>query len=443
MSNKSKKNNKQINQEVQKMFQTGCELLKAGQPVQAIHIFNQVILHEPKYQAVYNNLGLACLHLKQYNEAIQHLEEAVKLNKLDYGAHNNLGLAYASSGDLQKALIIFEELIKKDPNNLEVFYNKAVALMENKKFEEAIQILLDLIKQKYEKAYFKLADCYVSLGKREEAIKYLQEYQKENSGDAQKIYLLGEKAIDIQEVDYAVECFEKTIQLDSKHQNACLFLGMTYYNKKVYDKSIHYYQKTSEINPKNFTCLNGLGIVYLEQKEYEQALQYFDQSCKLEPRFVPALFHKGYTYLKMGKDDEALKIFNQVILMDKNYPDVFFLKAQICQKQNKLNLALDNYNFDLKFNNDSAQSKLGIAKIYIIQNTEASLKQAGELIDNVLQKNKSNGLALATKALLVVKEDSKNKEQSKELLNQAIELKDKDTEEYIDGIAKELEQLLV
>lgn len=92
----------------------------------------------PNQATTANNLGYNLLRLDRPAEAVRQLEHALRL-KPDYAvAHRNLGLALATLGRTAEALEHFATACRLDPNDHEAEVNQGLALMLLGRFPEAV-----------------------------------------------------------------------------------------------------------------------------------------------------------------------------------------------------------------------------------------------------------------------------------------------------------------
>ena len=90
----------------------------------AIEALRQAVRIDPEYANAWNNLGAAYVELKRYNDAIEALRQAVRIDPEDAVAWYNLGTAYAFSGNRTEALNVVRELRRLDPVNADKLFNK-------------------------------------------------------------------------------------------------------------------------------------------------------------------------------------------------------------------------------------------------------------------------------------------------------------------------------
>ncbi len=101
--------------ELASLFEEGDNLFRQGDYSKAEEFFLQAASRSPSEARVYARLGVIYLHQKNFNDAIESLKVAVKLDKHNPSRHYNLALAYLGHNDRQKATISVREAITIDP----------------------------------------------------------------------------------------------------------------------------------------------------------------------------------------------------------------------------------------------------------------------------------------------------------------------------------------
>jgi protein O-mannosyl-transferase len=116
-------------------------------------------------------VGVVYMELAMDQDAIKHLEKAVRLVPYDYQSRNNLAIVYGRSGEPEKALKEFSAAMHLSPDddtikiNLSVFYQRH---KEYKKAEELLRYLLSKSPQN-PNLHFRLGLIYRDAGRYEEA----------------------------------------------------------------------------------------------------------------------------------------------------------------------------------------------------------------------------------------------------------------------------------
>lgn len=94
---------------------------------QAIEHYDKAIRLNPKNAIAYGNRALAHLYLNEYNEAIEDNNIAVSLDPKYAGAFRNRGYAYAQLGQHQQAIYDYGKATELDPNDAVAYRNRAIS----------------------------------------------------------------------------------------------------------------------------------------------------------------------------------------------------------------------------------------------------------------------------------------------------------------------------
>lgn len=105
----------------------------------ALHWFQKVLAREPQNSLARINVGYICLKKKTWNEAIEHLSRAIRLDndkKATLYAHFYLGLVYLERDMFEDAQTFFQKTIALGPNLIEAYYELGRAFWFNGQEEE-------------------------------------------------------------------------------------------------------------------------------------------------------------------------------------------------------------------------------------------------------------------------------------------------------------------
>jgi Tfp pilus assembly protein PilF len=148
-----------------------------GKVPEAIEHYQQALRIDPDYAEAHHNLGGALLRVGKPKEAIGHFQEAVR-TKPDYAdAHYNLAVALEKMGRLTEAIGEYQQALRLKPDFALGHNNLGVALWHARKvseaigeYEEALRINPNLVE-----AHFNLGLELEKLGRTPEAIEHYQQ----------------------------------------------------------------------------------------------------------------------------------------------------------------------------------------------------------------------------------------------------------------------------
>lgn len=100
-----------------KAYNRANALFKQNDFVGAIDYYNESLRLNPSYTKAHNNLGIALIQVKKYDDAMQHFYEAIRLDPTFIEAYLNLGLLLESQGRYPEAVEILSQALnlKKSP----------------------------------------------------------------------------------------------------------------------------------------------------------------------------------------------------------------------------------------------------------------------------------------------------------------------------------------
>ena len=84
--------------------------------------------------------------------------------------------------------------------------------------------------------------------------------------------------------DEAIEAFNKTLEMEPRHENAYWGRGVAWAMKGEPDKAIADYNKALEINPCHPWAYYNRGCAWRDKGEYDQAIADYTNDLELNPR---------------------------------------------------------------------------------------------------------------------------------------------------------------
>ncbi|MCD2322080.1 tetratricopeptide repeat protein [Borreliella burgdorferi] len=323
---------------------------------QAIKDLNEFLKNNP-------NDAQASKTLAQANK-IQHLED------LKSKVHSIRPIDLENTKSRQQAIKDLNEFLKNNPNDAQASKTLAQA---NK-----IQHLEDLKSKVYSIKPIDLENTK----SRQQAIKDLNEFLKNNPNDAQASKTLAQAYENNGDLLKAENAYEKIIKLTNTQED-------------------HY----------------KLGIIRFKLKKYEHSIESFDQTIKLDPKHKKALHNKGIALMMLNKNKKAIESFEKAIQIDKNYGTAYYQKGIAEEKNGDMQQAFASfknaYNLD---KNPNYALKAGI-----VSNNLGNFKQSEEYL-NFFNANAKKPNEIAIYNLSIAKFENNKLEESLETINKAIDL---------------------
>ena len=321
------------------------------------------------------------------------LETIRKIVPKDLKNLKELGNAYLEIGDTEKTIAIGNEIQKVNPGDgdaedlmkrasVAVAMNKgnweesddfrkqlkdeaeAQALEQASKSINDAKGLEDLIRQAYnnwEKEpenlnhYRQLSELYQKYGDLENAIAWIQEARKQDSGRADVSLEEKERILTLEYFDGVIEQCENKYHENPNDTEIKSALDEAINNRKVYQKS----QLESLIQryPNDFGYRYELGVLLFEEEDYENCLAHFQLAQKNAKVRLDAILYLGRAYSRKNFFDLAIEQFNllksEIQIMDERKKEAIYELGCCYESMNKNSEAMEEfklvYSADISF----------------------------------------------------------------------------------------------
>lgn len=334
--------------------------------------------------ASYYNAVMAYRNGKPIDQAIDSLNSAVAMNRLNDVYYRNLSQAYlikaAQTFDAKKndaqgmeevnriiaaAIDTAKTASLKAPMNVDNWENLAVIYQSitsftrgadefaMKNFEEALarEPNNPVYSSEIGKLHVMRADAYATL---------LQAKDEKERADAEK----NMKA----ELDSAAEWFNKSIQAKPDFASAHYYLGLVYERQGRIKDAIVKMEEVLEEDTKDVGVAFQLAILYYRNGDKEQALNMFEQIVSFAPDYANARWYLSAMYEEVKRYDDALA---QVIKVQETNKEEEIVKQRVTYLQDLI---------------DKSKSTAATAPVAKQLPTPVEEKISGPKDDNLIQK---------------------------------------------------------
>lgn len=219
-----------------------------------------------------------------------------------------------SKGNLEEAKKDLETANLLDTTNGSIHYLLGDVLLElakqGKGSEESVKLssshFKSAIKYKSNPALSFQKDGEISMYLREyiKAIEFLSKSLSVDETDPQTLILLGYCYRELDQVENAIYCFEKTISLNENSDEAYVQLGQIFWEKED-STAIKYYKSAISINPNNRDAYYNLGLVYHTLNEYSKSQDAYHKIIEFgikDSYFVEANYNLALMFMDDLKD---------------------------------------------------------------------------------------------------------------------------------------------
>lgn len=231
------------------------------------------------------NLGNELYKAKKFDEALEHYNKAIELDKTDMTYLNNKAAVYFEKSD-------FDECIKQCKIAIDIG-------RENRADFKLIA-----------KALSRMASAYLKKNDLDQARTFFQKSLSEHrTPDTVSKLIEVEKIIKELEMKAYVDP-EKSLQEKTK--------GNEFFQSGDYPSAIKHYSEAIKRNPDDAKLYSNRSACYQKLAEFKMACDDAEQCIKRDPKFVKGYIRKGMALLAMKKSTEAAEAFQAALEIDEN-----------------------------------------------------------------------------------------------------------------------------
>ncbi len=228
-------------------------------------------------------------NVKMYEQSRKAYEEAVGLasgrNEKAY-LYFEWAAMTARSPDFKRALVLCDKALDLDKNFVQGSVLKADILRKLGEVQKAQEILKNttLASPDDYEALKQLINTYDDAGMYSQSIQLWNDYMARHPDDAKGYF----------------------------------GLGLTYQNKKEFDKAFENYEISLKLAPANAIYRNHIGTVYYERQRYNEAIFHFEKVLKLYPRYFDTLLMLARVYVALNEPEKSAFCYKRAIAANPN-----------------------------------------------------------------------------------------------------------------------------
>jgi serine/threonine-protein kinase len=290
-------------------YELALALCRGGQAADGLGYFRAALAVRPAAVS-HNAVGYALLRLHRFDEAVDHLQQAIQLDPNYAVAHYDLGNALQRTDRLNEAIDQFEQALALEPDLAAAHVSLGSALCTNGRFDDALD--------HYQQALRidpNFAMAHNGVG-----------FVSQNKGD----------------FDDAIQKYQEALRIDPNLAEAHINLGYCLNREGQVDDAIEHYQQALRIDPKDAMAHHDLGSALNVKGQIDEAIEEFKQALELNPGLAPAHSNMGAALQAKGLLDEAIVQFTEAIRLDPNDGVAHINLARNLLDKGRLNEAIDH-----------------------------------------------------------------------------------------------------
>ena len=208
-------------------YNLGVTLEAMGRHTEAIEAFKLALAHEGEDLELLNILGVNCTRIERYDEALDFLHRAERVDPSDPASYINRIETYTGLGDHDTARTMFYLALEAGNEPAKAYLNIAPSLIECGEVDRALWCCRQVLRidPHEELVHARLGDAWWAKGEHDKAQASYLEHLRREPGDYETLLDLGNLLIEMKKPTEAAEKFRRAIELDPTNADAHFCLG--------------------------------------------------------------------------------------------------------------------------------------------------------------------------------------------------------------------------
>lgn len=237
-------------------------------------------------------------------------------------------------GDFDEAVRTIEGILAEDPTISDAHFSLGNILYKARRFPEALEAFRKSHDLKPDDSFtvINISNCYLAMGRFDEAERFVLNYIAGGFEDAQLYFLLGNLKVHRNEPDRALAYFEKCLKVNPRSASAHNAMAAVYLNRDADGdpgRAEEHLGAAAAINPTLLSLRYNTAQLREKQGRLAEAADLYRQELEDAPRTFKALFNLSRVYRLMGREDDELETLRRTIEVEPDFPLSYFYLARI------------------------------------------------------------------------------------------------------------------
>ncbi|WP_017314256.1 tetratricopeptide repeat protein [Mastigocladopsis repens] len=269
--------------------------------------------HHGDMNLLYVKLGDECFEKGQYNTAINHYNQALKLNFKDADIYYKRGLAHYQLGDYEGAIADYTQAIRINPYYGKVYNKIGLARYQLGDYEGAIADYTQAIRMNPHDAiaYRNRAEVRYHIGDYQGAIEDYTQANKINPNDDNFYDKSNNSRLNLGVFKQPIDSFPQAIKMSPNDAIGYKNRGNARYDQGDYQGAIEDYTQAIKMNPNDVDAYYNRGNVLYDQGDYQGAIEDYTQAIKMNPNDADAYYNRGNARYHLGDKQGVIDDFHK------------------------------------------------------------------------------------------------------------------------------------
>ena len=296
---------------------------------EALECLEKAIKIDSNYARAWANRGDVLESLKRYDEALESYDRAIELDEYHPWHWAKRGYLLNNLKHYEEALESFDMAIELDEDDPWAWVQRGDVLDNLQRYEEALEscdraLELDA---NYQWAWAVGGIVLNNLKRYDEALVSFDRAIELDENDPWAWVKRGDVLNNLERYEEALVSYDRAIELDANYQLVWFLRGLLLDTLKRYEEALVSDDRAIELDANDQWAWAFRGIVLNNLKRYDEALVSFDRAIELDPNDKWNWVQRGHVLDDLKRYEEALVSYDRAIELDSNYEWAWFSRG--------------------------------------------------------------------------------------------------------------------
>lgn len=364
-----------------------------------VKILNEYLAATPDFLSAKRLLAQVAVAEKRHEDALKQVDELLRLDPLNYDSQMLRGNVFLAMGDLPKALEAYEKIDKTFSPSPEVKFQLALVNLLDRKLPKVVPFLDQAIKLDPEnpEAVRLRGQLELRMGDPAKAASGILPLAKKRPEDATLQLLLAECYLGMGRNEEAMQIYSTVTKRYPGNLEAWMAAGFAFRQQDRPAEARGVFEHIRKIAPEHLPSLYQLVEIELNEKAYAKALAWVTQQKEDARKSAPSLLLEGRIYAAQGDWAKAEAVLRKALEADANLTPAYYLLATVFTQSKQQDKAVRQLEELIAKN---PKEERGLMLLGMLQHERQEYKSAQSTYERLLAINPAFVPALNNLAIL-------------------------------------------
>lgn len=289
----------------------------------AEQVFQQGLLYEEEAAALQRREGVTAKAQPLYEKALEQYERAIRLEPRAMKAYAKAGYVLYVLDRPAEAIELLEQAMKLDEQNLDVQHILGINYFKHRDHDRALPLLRKVVTENpdlYYSAAFILGKYYYDRNDHQNAADYFKKYLKVKPDDHKVHGALGNIYLKQKRFAEALEEFDRVLKLNPDDLPAAINVGNIQYQQGNFPDAARRFEQILQRERTKPSIHYNLASSYFQLHRHADAVRLYRSFLALQPDSLDGHFYLAQALAAQGELAEAAREFEQTRRIQPGHP---------------------------------------------------------------------------------------------------------------------------